>query len=231
MGIVGAIADVVGGEAPVANTPPVGAGDVSNVIKTPGVGTLEERVLEMERNVSSWKRPSPVQDALQQVRILASRPALTAPHVLLAAVELLVEQAAINGHTDANFYSRALRACREINDIQDLCTLCLKLFGSQEDKKITTALSELYKAKRHMPVNQSVGAGKYQGDIHNFMPPYPYQGAPFFPPHPYRGAASPRWFSRGGYRPRSSMAGDRLRCFGCRELGHVVANCTKVKKE
>ena len=98
-------------------------------------GGMEERLRSVEQTVSTLRHGSPVEDALHQIRILA-------PHVLLSAVELLVEQAALVAHKDATFYSKALRACREINSIHDLCSLCLKLFGSSDDKKISAALTD-----------------------------------------------------------------------------------------
>ena len=88
----------------------------------------------METMVSSLRPTVPVEDVLHQIRILVTRSALTASHVLLAAVELLVEQAALSGHAEVPLYSKAFRACREMNTVEDLCGLCLKRFGSSEDK-------------------------------------------------------------------------------------------------
>ena len=83
----------------------------------------------MDTMVSLLSPTAPVEDVLHQIRIVAARPALTASHVLLAAVELLVEQAVLLGHAEAPFYSKALRSCRDMNTVENVCGLCLKLFG------------------------------------------------------------------------------------------------------
>ena len=131
----------------------------------------------METMVSSLRPTAPVEDALHQIRVLAARPALTAPHVLLAAVELLVEQAALSGHADAPFYSKALRACREMSTVEDLGGLCLKLFGSAEDKKISAALSEFAKSKRYaLPAQSTYGYALPAQSTYSYQGYSPYRG-------------------------------------------------------
>ena len=168
--------------------------------------TIEQRVRSMESMVSSMRPAAPVEDALHQIRILAARPALTATHVLLAGVELLVEQAALTGHFEAPCYSKALRACREMTTIEYLCSLCLKLFGSAEDKKISSALSELAKSKRYAVSGSSA---------------LPYNG---FRGQPYnRRFMRPRQFGR--------PQGPARACFYCKEVGHFVSDCPKIKSD
>lgn len=76
-----------------------------------------------------------VEEALKNVRVLAGRPKLTSPSVLLASLEVLVENAAKAGHNETAYFTKALQTCRQYEDNVDMCSLCLKLLGSSEDKK------------------------------------------------------------------------------------------------
>lgn len=51
------------------------------------------------------------------------------------------------GHKDAEFFNKALQACRRFEESEDVCGLCLKLIGSSEDRKISTAIAEWVKGK------------------------------------------------------------------------------------
>ena len=84
-----------------------------------------------------------VTEALKSVRALAGRPKLTPPSVLIAALEFLVECANKASHPEADFFSKALQACRQFENHDDISNLCLKLFGSSEDKKISATIAEL----------------------------------------------------------------------------------------
>ncbi|KAJ8302605.1 hypothetical protein KUTeg_019001, partial [Tegillarca granosa] len=106
----------------------------------------------MEKSVSdlaSEKSQLKVDDALREVRVLASRPKLTQPHVLIAALENLVDVATKVGHKDSDFFSKALLACRRYDDEGDVCGLCMKLIGSAEDKKVASAVNEWAKWKKY----------------------------------------------------------------------------------
>jgi hypothetical protein len=86
----------------------------------------------LEQNISVLKSKSgeqKVDDAIRQVRLLAARPKLTPSHVLIASMEMLVDVAKCEGHKDADFFSKALQACRRFEDSEDVCGLCLKLMG------------------------------------------------------------------------------------------------------
>ncbi|KAJ8300927.1 hypothetical protein KUTeg_022446 [Tegillarca granosa] len=67
---------------------------------------LENRLKEVERRITSVTgrdAESQVEDGLKNLRILASRPGLTQPHVLLAALETLVGVAVKVSHKEAVF--------------------------------------------------------------------------------------------------------------------------------
>lgn len=76
-----------------------------------------------------------VDEALATVRTLASRPKLTSPNVLMAAIEHLVEIANKTNYKDAVLFSKSLSICKKYEENDDFCGLVLKLYGSQEDKK------------------------------------------------------------------------------------------------
>lgn len=115
-----------------------------------GAANLEDRLKGLEQNVSVLKSKSgeqKVDDAIRQVRLLAARLKLTPSHVLIASLEMLVDVAKCEGHKDAEFFNKALQACRRFEESEDVCGLCLKLIGSSEDRKISTAIAEWVKGK------------------------------------------------------------------------------------
>ncbi|CAC5370303.1 unnamed protein product [Mytilus coruscus] len=91
-----------------------------------------------------------VDEALQNVRTLASRPKLTSnPRVLLAAIEMLVDSANKADHKDSDMYQKSLSTCRKYEEHPDFCGLVLKLFGSQEDKRISSLVADWAKSKKY----------------------------------------------------------------------------------
>ena len=108
----------------------------------------------MENNLQSLKtnkKEAQVEDALRHIRLLASRPKLTAPHVLVAAIESLVEIATKASHKESFFFFfiKSLSYCRKYEDADDLCGLALKLFGSAEDKNTASAVSDWAKNRKY----------------------------------------------------------------------------------
>jgi hypothetical protein len=77
---------------------------------------MEYRMKDMEKKLESMKEKSgddQVEECLRQVRILTGRPNLTQAHVLLAALETLVDVAFRNSHKDADFYLKAFIHCKK----------------------------------------------------------------------------------------------------------------------
>lgn len=108
-----------------------------------GAANLEDRLKGLKSKSGEQK----VDDAIRQVRLLAARPKLKQSHVLIASLEMLVDVAKCEGHKDAEFFNKALQACRRFEESEDVCGLCLKLIGSSEDRKISTAIAEWVKGK------------------------------------------------------------------------------------
>ncbi|CAC5426858.1 unnamed protein product [Mytilus coruscus] len=92
-----------------------------------------------------------VEDALKNLRVLADKPKITSPSLLLASMEVQVECVLKAGHIDTDFFCKALQACRQYETNPDICSLCLKLLGSNDDKKISAAIAEWVKTKKHKP--------------------------------------------------------------------------------
>ena len=208
---------------------------------TPSAGELEGRMKKLEENLALQHKHG-VDDALKNVRTLASRPKLTSPGVLIASLEVLVDCASASGHPEKEFYQKALTACRQHEEHPDLCGLCLKLIGSSDDKKIANSVAEWVKAcrksdnvtvkenKEEPPKSPSSSYGYIpHGYPAPYPPPfYPY-GSPVLPPF------GPSTFSPGRRgRPQGPSMGGKKKlgpCFYCKELGHLVNDCPKIKKE
>lgn len=202
-----------------------------------GAANLEDRLKGLEQNVSVLKSKSgeqKVDDAIRQVRLLAARPKLTPSHVLIASLEMLVDVAKCEGHKDAEFFNKALQACRRFEESEDVCGLCLKLIGSSEDRKISTAIAEWVKGKKYDKENEkekvketnvsNVPSFPYLAPMYNnfplgFVPPMPMPG--------YIGFGQ----GRGGNRARNGQNSNPRVCYFCKEKGHFVAACPKIKKE
>lgn len=191
-----------------------------------------------------------VDEALANIRTLASRPKLTAPHVLLAAIETLVDIALTTNHKEAAMFSKAFSTCKKYEDNEEFCSLVLKLFGSQEDKRIASLVADWAKSRKYESSDKvkENTRGKVQND--NPVKPYPMPSYPGFGiMHPYGNFGmqmpcppafpmppiaasqdfSPRQqFFRGGRGRRQKSVGA---CFYCKEPGHFVSNCPKIKKK
>ena len=117
-----------------------------------GVQQAMERLDQMERQVESMNSNSSeaqVQDCLRHVRILAARPNMMQPHVLLAAIETLVGVAVKESHKDADYYSKAYIHCKKFEEAKDLSGLTMKLLGSAEDKKIANVVADWAKSNKY----------------------------------------------------------------------------------
>lgn len=217
-----------------------------------GTSDLEGRIKKMESNIDSLKTQQiteKVSEVLKHVRTLAGRPKLTSASVLIAAMEVLVDCAHKAGNPDMEFYSKALQACRQFEGHDDICNLCLKLVGSSEDKKMSATIADWQKTtKRNDNVNKAGDQSDGRPCHHNTMndmpsqSTYPYPSYPFQHPMnfgqgypPLNGPLAPPFMHIGsrrptGYRPRPPRKG-RGSCFFCKENGHHVAECPKLKKE
>ncbi|XP_061191609.1 uncharacterized protein LOC133199787 [Saccostrea echinata] len=91
--------------------------------------------------------------ALKNISILASRPKLTAPALMLPAVESLVDIAISSGHKEADYYAKVLQTCRKFENYHDIFGLCQRLFGT-DDKKISSVVSEWSKNKKYLDENK-----------------------------------------------------------------------------
>lgn len=124
-----------------------------------GSQSLQVTLNNLKQDVNALKAKifnMQVDEALENVRILASRPKLTSPYVLLAAVETLVSISHKTNHKEACLFSKAYSTCKKYGDNDDLCGLVLKLFYSQEYKKIANVVADWAKLKKY----EESGKGK-----------------------------------------------------------------------
>ncbi|KAJ8320169.1 hypothetical protein KUTeg_001756 [Tegillarca granosa] len=182
---------------------------------------FEARMKSVEQSVSDLRTKTDhnvVEDALRQVRILASRPKLTQAHNL-------VDVSRQASHKDADFYSKALSACRRYDENDD------------KDKKISSAIAEWAKGKNY---DQGTSESKVKSkDSRQCMPssvvpPYPF-AFPGFPlvnfPYSvplmhfghYGGQGYPR------FRARRQQFSNNIpkTCYFCKQTRHFLADCPK----
>ncbi|CAC5386655.1 unnamed protein product [Mytilus coruscus] len=212
---------------------------------------IESRLKDMENKMTSFSNKSAenqVGESLAHVRILASRPNLTPSHVLLAAIESLVTVATKYGHKEAEYFSKAYTYCKKFEDSKDICNLAMQLFGSAEDKKLANMVAEWMKGKKYEASPKKsvrIEQPDKENDIkmpHNFGAinnpasfGYPFVQGPM-PMPPFYGSQGYSNFQgnfgngrfnrrgRGGYSRRGN-------CLFCKESGHYVAECPKIKKD
>ena len=130
--------------------------------------------------------------------------------------------------------------CRKYEDHQDFCGLVLKLFGSQEDKKISSLVADWAKSKKYDDVEKVKSDKKDVSQSPEPVLGFPGYGFPnpgFGMPYPgfFPGPSTvnPSFSFRPPYRGGSSRGKRRANgaCFYCKEEGHFVSSCPKLKKE
>jgi hypothetical protein len=188
-------------------------------------------VEEALRGIQKGKEELQVTDSLKHISILAARPQLTSPSVLVAAVEALVDVATKAGHKEAEYYRKSLQACRRFEESADIFGLCQKLFGSADDKTISSAVAEWSKAKKYANVFAPFGGLQgLQGEASVGQQGW---GQPAYPP------GGPSWGFGGGAprapsfvgRARARYGGNRGGfqrpgvCHFCKQQGHFIARC------
>ena len=92
---------------------------------------IEDQMKQLEETATSLNKHN-TEEALK----------LPSPGVLIAAMEVLVENATKSGHGELDYFNKALSACRQYEDHSDVCNLCLKLLGSSEDKQISSVVAD-----------------------------------------------------------------------------------------
>ena len=84
--------------------------------KAAGESSVDMQLKTMRQDLDALKNQKDgvqVDEALATVRTLASRPKLTSPNVLMAAIEHLVEIANKTSYKDATLFSKSLSICKK----------------------------------------------------------------------------------------------------------------------
>lgn len=116
-----------------------------------GDSCTKQQLQDMRQDLDDLKNKSKdlqVDEALSYVRTIEARPKLTTLGVLFVAVEMLVDATNKANHKDCSIFSKSYAICKKYEDYADLGGLVLKLFGSQEDKKISSLISDWAKSKK-----------------------------------------------------------------------------------
>ena len=215
--------------------------------KAAGESSVDTQLKTMRQDLDALKNQKDgvqVDEALATVRTLASRPKLTSPNVLMAAIEHLGEIANKTSYKDATLFSKSLSICKKYEENDDFCGLVLKLFGSQEDKKISSVIADWAKAKKYETDKEKQKTKENAPP--SFPHPYALPGGVGFPqPFQYPFGYTPVnmypgpqfQVPAGNFGPRMPMRGrgrrakSNLSCFFCKESGHFVSSCPKLKKD
>lgn len=181
--------------------------------------------------------PSEAEKARNEVDRLLQAIGRVEPNVVIEALERLVGAARAEGHEEASFWRKSLLAVKRHEGATGFNQLVTSLFGSQEDKRIASAVKCI----------KGEGEGRATGArAQEYVPPVqpPMQFAPQMAPPAYpamygypQPAPQQPYYGAGGFSPRSPRptGGPRRgprgnkpeggKCFGCGELGHRVADC------
>ena len=139
-----------------------------------------------------------------------------------------------------------MQACRQYENHDDICTLCLKLLGSSEDKKFSATIADWVKTKRYenkvdiKVQDKSVNPASVQNLPGQPSLPYPCPQYPypfpmnFNPGFPFNGTFAPPFMGMGMNRPGNGPRPMRKRgtnCFYCKASGHFINECPKMKKK
>ena len=189
------------------------------------------------------KGPTEVEAALQQVSRMTARIGRVEGHVILATLEGLVEAAQGARHTEASFWAKALEKVRHFesrSSKESFHQLVISLFGSQEDKRLSSALNSWHKMVRAEEGKDKPSAGRTQEAQAPAPAPMPapvqmpyYQ--PFYapPPPPHH---PPPSYGYGRFKKAMSPRTKRYpplrageQCYNCGQEGHRKAECRAPK--
>lgn len=145
-----------------------------------------------------------VSRAIQNVRLLASRPSpLVDPVALVAALQQLADIARDTGHADREKFNAVFKQCRPLISNVHLPAIVTRLLGEEQERLVANQINKFMRSSSLAAPSMDFGA-----------PNYPFNYGPSFP---YRGRG------RGARPPPYS----RIRCYNCRQLGHFAAQCRR----
>lgn len=174
--------------------------------------TFAKQSLQSALNVSK------VNQSLESVRLLASRPAaLLDPFSLLAALEQLSDHAREANHPQRKKFDAIFKQCRALANSNSLAEVVLQLLGDKEERDVASQIRKIFKG-HSSPRSLAPGQAFVLGGDNSVVPR----------PGPYLGGS----FGRGGrFRPQYYRPGTfPRRCFNCRRVGHFARNCPLVSK-
>jgi len=161
---------------------------------------------------------SKVNQSLESVRLLASRPAaLLDPFALLAALEQLSDHAREANHPQRKKFDAIFKQCRPLANSNSLAEVVLQLLGDKDERDVASQIRKIFKGHSSPRSSAPGQAFDFWGDNSDIPRPGPYPGSSFG----RGGRLRPQYFRPGTF-PR--------RCFNCRRVGHFARNCPLVSK-
>ena len=120
---------------------------------------------------------SKVNQSLESVRLLASRPAaLLDPFALLAALEQLSDHAREANHSQCKKF---FKQCRPLANSNSLAEVVLKLFGDKKERDVASQIRTIFKGHSSPRSSAPGQAFDYWGDNFGAPRPGPYPGSSF----------------------------------------------------
>ena len=135
---------------------------------------------------------SKVNQSLESVRLLASRPAaLLDPFALLAALEQLSDHAREANHPQRKKFDAIFKQCRPLANSNSFAKVVLQILGDKEEKDVASQIRKIFKGHSSPRSSAPGQAFDFWGDNSVVPRPVPYLGGSFgrggrFRPQYYR---------------------------------------------
>ena len=160
---------------------------------------------------------SKVNQSLESVRLLASRPAtLLDPLALLVALEQLSDHAREANHPQRKKFDAIFKQCRPLANSNSLAEVVLHHLGDKEERDVASQIRKIFKG-HSSPRSSAPGQADFWGDNSRCPASRPLS----------RRLIWSWWMLQTTVLPAGTLP---QRCFNCRRVGHFATSCPLVSK-